>query len=142
MGRGCPPITHSCSCQATPLQADEIEVEQLLSQVFGFVNVCDLSLLPWLFRARGTSRVLEQTVYRISSMELQYIYIYYYYYIPLKHLQIIPDISVSDVHSFQEELLAAGFEVALPELIRVQRQARSAKTVICSSWSKHVLSLM
>ena len=30
-GRGCPPIANSCSCQATPLQADEIEVEQLLS---------------------------------------------------------------------------------------------------------------
>lgn len=34
---------------------------------------------------------------------------------------------MSVVRSFQEELLAAGFEVALPELIRVQRQARGAK---------------
>ena len=52
-------------------------------------------------------------------MALQHIY--------FKHPQIISEISVSVVHSFQEELLAAGFEVALPELIRVQRQARGAK---------------
>lgn len=72
------------------------------------------------------SLVLEQSVSWISelppfraSMALQHIY--------FKRLQIISGISVSVVRSFQEELLAAGFEVALPELIRVQRQTRGAK---------------